>query len=647
MINGKWLGIAAGIIVAILAVYPQYNLQKLRGGEFAGAFASCDLDEMAYASYLQALIDGRPRRSDPYTGRDDTAEKTQTESLFSIQFFPAYLVAVPARAFGLSAAQAMPIVSFVSAFLVALALFWLIVSITGDSFLAFVGTLVVMFGSALVVGIGAINGFYENGAAYPFFPFLRRYIPSLAFPFLFAFFACLWNGLQSETKERQGIYSALASVCFAALVFSYFYVWTTAAAVLFGLTIFVLIFRPENWRKDFLFLAITGAFCLLALVPYALLLSNRNAMMDKAQLLVFTRQPDVLRTVEIIGYIVLTLTALALWRKFTSLEGRKAYIILAFVFSPLLFFKVIGIFGYTILTSMTLALWRRFVRLEERKSYIIAAFALAPFLVFNQQILTGRSLQPFHYEFYVINYVVLLSVVLIASVFWQRFGSQRKIVSTVTLSVLSLISISWGYIEAKETTILWDSINVRRDEAMPVNLYLREMAGADIELAKRQTTLNLEPLQADSQPTVAAQTVLWARHQHVFAGIETWDENKRRYYQLLYYSDLNADWLRESLTGCRDIEACMALFGWDRFNARLSANARPLTRGEVEEEVNNYARFARDFSLADAQNPTLSYVIVYDEMNSKLINLDAWYERAAVKNFGKYSLYQLKIKPAN
>ena len=603
MINGKWLGIAAGIIAAILAVYPQYNLQKLRGGEFAGAFASCDLDEMAYASYLQALIDGRPRRNDPYTGRDDTAEKTQTESLFSIQFFPAYLVAVPARAFGLSAAQAMPIVSFVSAFLVALALFWLIVSITGDSFLAFVGTLVVMFGSALVVGIGAINGFYENGAAYPFFPFLRRYIPSLAFPFLFAFFACLWNGLQSETKERQGIYSALASVCFAALVFSYFYVWTTAAAVLFGLTIFVLIFRTENWRKDFLFLAITGAFCLLALVPYALLLSNRHATMDKAQLLVFTRQPDVLRTVEVIGYIVLTLTALALWRKLTSLE--------------------------------------------ERKAHFIAAFALAPLLVFNQQILTARSLQPFHYEFYVINYVVLLAIVLIVAVFWQRFVSPRKFVSAALLAVFSLTVICWGYIEAKETTILWDSINVRRDEAMPVNLYLRELAGADIELAKRETTLNLEPLQADSQPTVAAQTVLWARHQHVFAGIETWDENKRRYYQLLYYSDLNADWLRESLTGCRDIEACMALFGWDRFNARLSANARPLTRGEVEEEVNNYARFARDFSLADAQNPTLSYVIVYDEMNSKLINLDAWYERAAVKNFGKYSLYQLKIKPAN
>ena len=98
MLNRWLLAVAAGVILGILALYPQYNLQKnLRGAEFSGAFASCDLDEMAYASYLQALIDGRPRKNDPYTGRDDSAETPQYESLFSIQFFPAYLAAIPAR----------------------------------------------------------------------------------------------------------------------------------------------------------------------------------------------------------------------------------------------------------------------------------------------------------------------------------------------------------------------------------------------------------------------------------------------------------------------------------------------------------------------------------------------------------------------
>ncbi len=604
MNRGFWLfGIIAGTILAILAVYPQYNLQKnLRDDDFQGAFATCDLDEMAYASYLQALIDGRPRKNDPYTGRDTSAENPQPESLFSIQFFPAYLAAIPARILGLSASQMMPVLSVVSAFLTALALFWLIVSMIKDPFAAFVGTLIVMTGSALIVGLGAINGFYENGAAYPFFPYMRRYIPSLAFPFLFAFFACLWNGLKSEDREKRIIFSASASLCFAALVFSYFYVWTSAAAVLFGLTLFVLVFRPENWYKDFLFLAITSAFCVFSLVPYAVLLANRNQTMDKAQLLVFTRQPDVLRTVEIIGYTVLTLTALALWQKFTELKDRTAY--------------------------------------------FIAAFALAPFLVFNQQILTGRSLQPFHYEFYVINYVVLLAAVLVVWIFWQKFISQIKTLSIILLSILAIASIGWGYIEARETTELWDDINIRRDEAMPVNLRLRELAGENLENTKLQTTLNLEPLQADSQPTVAPQTVLWARHQHVFAGLKDWDENKLRYYQLLYYSDLDANYLRNALTGCRNIEACMALFGWDRFNARLSANARPLTLPEIEEEAQNYKQFIENFSLQDAQNPQLDYLIVYTEELNKSENLDRWYERDAGENFGKYMLFRLKLRRA-
>lgn len=601
MINVKWIyGVAAGIILAILAVYPQINLQKIRGAEFQGAFATCDLDEMAYASYLQALIDGRPRKNDPYTGRDEAAQKPQPESLFSIQFLPPYLIAIPAKAFGLSASQILPVVSAFAAFFTALALFWLIVSITEDEFISFVGTIVVFVGSALIIGIGAINGFYENGIAYPFFPFMRRYIPSLAFPFMFAFFACLWNGLKADTKEKRAIFSVSASLCFAALVFSYFYVWTSAAAVLFGLLLFVLIFRSETWRRDFNFLFITGAACFISLIPYAILLSNRNETMDKAQLLVFTRQPDLLRNVEVIGYIILTATAFILWRKFT--------------------------------------------KLEERKAYLIAAFSFAPVLVFNQQILTNRSLQPFHYEFYVINYIILLALVLIVSVFWQRFITPIKSLSAGLLSVLAIAAVGWGYIEARDTTVFWDSSNILRDEAMLVNNRLREIARGNIENAKKEVTLNLEPLQADSQPTVAPQAVLWARHQHVFAGLESWEENKIRYYQLLYFSDLDASFLKSSLTGCRDIEACMALFGWDRFNARLSANARPLTMPEIEEEVRNYAEFVRNYSFSDAERSQIKYLIVHNDANNQLQNFDLWFNRDEGEFLGKYTLYRTNLK---
>jgi Ca2+/Na+ antiporter len=379
-------------------------------------------------------------------------------------------------------------------------------------------------------------------------------------------------------------------------VFSYFYLWTSAIAVFAGLAIFTLVSRGKNLRADLKFLALTGVLFLVAQIPYGWLLYGRNKMADKAQLLVFTRDLDLNRNVEIIGFAVLIVAGLAL-----------------------LF---------------------RLVEQDSRKIQFIAALALSPIIVFNQQVLTGRSLQPFHYEFYVINYVVLLAVCLLVAAFWQRVVTPRW--ATVALAlILTTGAIVWGYIEATQTTVFWDDTNVQRDEAMPVNVRLRELAGRDPAQARLQTTINLESLQADSQPTVAPQAVLWARHQHTFAGLESWEENKLRYYQLLYFSGADGNWLHRALSGCADIEACMALFGWDRFNARLSANARPLTQPEVEAEAANYQHFVENFNRDSLEGIDIRYLVIDNELANNLQNIDRWYFRDDGEIFGKYTLYRL------
>ncbi len=107
----RWrLGLCAGLALAVLALVPQFHLWAVRGATWQGSYVSFDFDEVAYASYLNALIAGRPRRNDPYTGRADAPGAPQPESLFSIQCLPAYALALPARALGLSAADAFIIV---------------------------------------------------------------------------------------------------------------------------------------------------------------------------------------------------------------------------------------------------------------------------------------------------------------------------------------------------------------------------------------------------------------------------------------------------------------------------------------------------------------------------------------------------------
>ncbi len=153
----RWrLGVLAGVAMMILSLYPQINMWVMQGKEWNGAYAYNDIDEVAYAAYLQALIDGRPRRNDPFTGRDDAPGAKQPESLFSIQFIPPYAIALFARPLGLSAPWAMIITGALAAFATALALFWLLGMVTGDDRIAVTGALMVLCLGTLACAQGAI-----------------------------------------------------------------------------------------------------------------------------------------------------------------------------------------------------------------------------------------------------------------------------------------------------------------------------------------------------------------------------------------------------------------------------------------------------------------------------------------------------------
>src|SRR5688572_9129140 len=95
----KWCALAA-LGMVLLSLLPQLHLWIVRGREWNGAYVSPQGDEPLYSAYINALIDGRSRKNDPFGGRDDTSNSPLPESTFSIQFVPAYAIALPARTFG-------------------------------------------------------------------------------------------------------------------------------------------------------------------------------------------------------------------------------------------------------------------------------------------------------------------------------------------------------------------------------------------------------------------------------------------------------------------------------------------------------------------------------------------------------------------
>jgi len=591
------LGIIAGIFLAVFTLYPQFKMLYLRGDDWQGHYAYNDIDEVAYASYVRALIDGRPRKNDPYTGRDESTETPQPESLFSIQFAAPYTVAVPARVLGIGAPWAMTLAGAFAGFFAALAAFWLIARITGDSLFALAGSLVVMAGAALAAGEGAIGEILGTSYSYPYFPAFRRYIPAVPFPFFIALCALVWLMVTTEDLRKRIIYCILASFCFAFTVFSYFYTWTTAAAWLGCLAVIWLVVRPEGFWKDFKAFIALGATCLFSLAPYAYLLSNRSETMDNVQLLVRTHAPDFARVPEYISFVVLIMLAFGIWRKT--------------------------------------------IELKDRSTLFALSFALVPLIVFNQQIITGRSLQPIHYQVFIGNYVAALSLVVTIGILWRKVSIDKPLFSKIAFSCLALAAIVWGFVECHYTVRILDDANVARDISLPVGKRLEELAKAD-KSPHQTTTLAYSMLQSDDLPTIAPQNVLWARHQHVFAGL-TWQESKERYYQFLYYSNLDENWLQRQLIE-GDFVSMIALFGWGRHTNRLSSEAKPLTYGEVAEEARNFAEYRRKFSLKEATNPTLTYVVSPADWQIDYTNLDLWYERDAGERIGEYILYKVKVR---
>ena len=611
----RWrFGVVAAVFLAIFCLYPQFKMFYMRGGEWNGHYAYNDIDEVAYASYVRALIDGRPRKNDPYTGRDQTPETPQPESLFSIQFAAPYTIAIPARILGIGTPWAMTIAGGLAGFLAALAVFWFIGLLTGDSWFAMLGALATFALGALAAGEGALPEILFDGFSYPYFPGFRRYIPALTMPAFFGMVGFLWmylsdGGRPSSSTEsaqppdaggstfrRRVVVGSLATVCFAYCVYSYFYTWTTAFAFLGCLFIVWIMERPETFWKDIKALGILAAAWIAVLLPYAYLLSQRADSMDHVQLLIYTRMPDLNRMPEWIALATLFLIVFGMVRKVISIR------------EPVTLFAI--------------------------------AIALVPFAVFNQQVITGRSLQPIHYQVFIGNYVAMLGLVVAVGLIWKNKLGQGRTGVKIICSVGMMLVVAWGFVECHYTVRVLDEANVDRDRALPVATRLEQLAVEEPD-AHRSTVLSYDWMFADDMPTIAPQNILWARHQHVFAGL-SWQESKERYYKQLHYQNIDEKGLDYMLKN--DFVSQIALFGWGRHTDRLSADAKPLTYGEIAEEVKRYGEYRRNFSKGQASGPLIKYVIVPHWDRFDLSRLEEFYELDEGEVIGRHTLYRARLK---
>jgi hypothetical protein len=602
-IEWKW-GALAALAITLIALYPQINLWLARGAQWQGSYVLTQGDEIAYSAYVNALIDGRPRKNDPFNGRDVLPGQPAYESLNSIQFVPAYAIALPARAFGLSASTAFIWLLVFAAFTSSLAIFWLLGTLSGDSKSAAVGALITLCFAAFV----GSDCCWRANAFTEMLPFLRRYQPAAVFPLFFVFCIFVWRAIARESAKARLIYSLGAGTLLSVMMFSYFYIWTAAIAWFVYIVILWILFRRDQFRRIAITTIVIGVFGTAGILVFLMMFSNRDPITEEGQLLVIARAPDFFNQPQIIGFITLGVLLHAVWRKLVDIH------------SPVVLFTV--------------------------------SFTLLPFAVFNQQILTGMSLQPIHYKVFIANYVALISVVLVFLILWRARYPQRPI-PTLVLVVTIVVTLGWGVREVSAASERWAQKANLRDDIRAVAKRVTAMANEDGSLqaafagqASFPTVFTLaldETLDASTTiPTDGPLAVLWSLHSDAFIGAA---ESKERFYRHLYYSGLTPKMVAARATE-KEFWVVVPLFGSERVVEGLVPDFKPITLDDIKEERRRYADFYNNFTREHAAHPTLNFVVVPSGPGlPNLDNLDRWYERDNGQKIGSFTIYRVKLRP--
>jgi len=591
--------------MVLLSLLPQIHLWIVRGRDWNGAYVSSQGDEFLYSAYINALIDGRPRKNDPFAGRDSTSKSALPESTFSIQFIPAYVIALSARTFHLSASTAFIALICVAGFLGGLSVFWLLNIVVDDPRLAAVGTLFILCLGGAAGGSGLLGTVFQTELSTPMLTFLRRYQPAASFPLFFVFNALVWRSFTSSAQRRARISMGLAGLTLAVLIFSYLYLWTAAAAWLACIGLLWLYFRPTDRRRTLEALAIIGVITGIALIPYGYLVSHRSPSLDEEQALVLTRQLDLFRIPEILGVFILMALFIGIWR------GRT--------------------------------------QANQPRAIYAASLALLPFVLFNQQVLTGISMQPHHFAHFIVNYAVLVGAVSGVTLLW-------KTISTRVLVWTAALFFSWGVIEvALPARLATVSSAITRDQMVPVFLRLKELSNQDGTFAGLRTEGRAPALVFSPNIGVTALLPTWTSQGTLLDmrgldfGSASQKERRQFFYLHLYYSRVDVASFREALNDTSadremNFYARSVMFSYDRAIAGLGYQFQLIQPDEIALEVRAYQAYINSFSRAAALVRPLTYAVIPSDRNFDFTSLDRWYERDAGERVGDYTLYHLKLR---
>src|SRR4029077_9071689 len=284
-------------------------------------------------------------------------------------------------------------------------------------------------------------------------------------------------------------------------------------------------------------------------------------------------------------------------------------------------------------------------RIIERSNPVLlyaASLALLPFIVFNQQVLTGKTMQAFHYEISVVNYSTLVGLLITLTLFWKPVPRRF-------LAWMAALSFAWGLIVvALPARLIFVPFAVKADKSVPVLRRLKELSKQDGTLADLQAKGQTSVLVFSPSIAVVSLLPTWTAQGTLLdvGGVDfgsvTREERKQFFYMHLYYSNVDLDAFRRVLNGAIDptrdeLSTARSLtFGHERTIEALTPEFKPVKTDEVEGKLQTYQAYANSFTSEEAAKRPLTYAVVPVGDSFKFANLDRWYERDSGETVGAY-----------
>ena len=256
------------------------------------------------------------------------------------------VVAYMGKIFALDINNTILLSRLVLPFVVFLLIYGFVFLVSRDKFTALSSAAVLLLADS-ILSYSGITRLLQGVSPDHFLRLARPVVPALIYLFLFAFLLFFWQFYRKGNWK----YGALSIIVLGLNFYNYFYTWTYLYA--FGSILILLLIIQRNWKQS---LRIGGVFVGGAIVAIPYFINMYRAS-----------QFPTFKDVGISSGIILSHQPLFV--------GSSIIIALLFYFFL-------------------------FPRIDKEKYLFGLAILLTPFLTMNQQVLTGRLMQPDHYHWF-------------------------------------------------------------------------------------------------------------------------------------------------------------------------------------------------------------------------------------------------------